>query len=85
MYYDIFALKSNVLLRFGFSCINISESGGEIGVAAMEEEFHFDATPIAPPGSEMLMHKNFKPKKDIWFQCKKDMVHRTMFPTLPNI
>ena len=25
--------------------------------AAMEGEFHFDATPIAPPGSEMLMHQ----------------------------
>ena len=28
--------------------------------AAMEGELHFDATPIAPTGSEMLMHK--KPK-----------------------
>ena len=26
-----------------------------------------------------------KPEKDIWFQCKKGMVHSTMFPTLPNI
>ena len=25
--------------------------------AAMEEEFHFNATPIAPPGPGMLMHE----------------------------
>ena len=25
--------------------------------AAMEGDYHFDATPIAPPGSEMLMHQ----------------------------
>jgi len=24
----------------------------------MEGEYHFDTTPIAPPGSEMLVHKN---------------------------
>ena len=26
--------------------------------AAMEGELHFDATPLAPPGSEMMMHQN---------------------------
>ena len=26
-----------------------------------------------------------KPNKDIWFQCKKVMVHSTMFPTLLNV
>ena len=25
--------------------------------AAMEGELHFDATPLAPPGSEMMMHQ----------------------------
>ena len=25
--------------------------------AAMEDKLHFDATPLAPPGSEMMMHQ----------------------------
>ena len=33
MYHAFFALKPNVLLRFGFLCINISEPGGAMGVA----------------------------------------------------
>ena len=39
--------------------------------AAMEGEFHFDATPIAPPGSEMLMHQNPKQRRTFGFNAKK--------------
>ena len=37
----------------------------------MEGEFHFNATPIAPPGSEMLMHENQNQRKTIGFNVKK--------------
>ena len=39
--------------------------------AAMEGEFHFNATPIAPPGSEMLMHENPNRRKTFVFNAKK--------------
>ena len=39
--------------------------------ASMEAEFHFKATPIAPPGSEMLMHKNPNRRKTFGFNAKK--------------
>ena len=39
--------------------------------AAMEGEFHFNATPITPPGSEMLMHKNPNRRKTFGFNAKK--------------
>ena len=39
--------------------------------ADMEGEFHFDATPIAPPGSEMLMHKNSNQRRTFGFNAKK--------------
>ena len=39
--------------------------------AAMEWEFHFNATLIAPPGSEMLMHKNPNQRKIFGFNAKK--------------
>ena len=37
----------------------------------MEGEFHFDATPIAPPGSEMLMHKKPNRRRTFVFNAKK--------------
>jgi len=39
--------------------------------AAMEGEFHFDATPIAPPGSEMLMHEKLNRRRTWGFNAKK--------------
>ena len=36
----------------------------------MEGEFHFDATPIAPPGSEMLVHKKPNRRKSWGFNAK---------------
>ena len=39
--------------------------------AAMEGEFHFDATPIAPPGSEMLMHEKPNRRRTWGFNAKK--------------
>ena len=38
--------------------------------AAVEGEFHFDATPIAPPGSEMLMHNNPNRRRTFGFNAK---------------
>ena len=37
----------------------------------MEGEFHFDATPIAPPGSEMLMHEKPNRRRTWGFNAKK--------------
>ena len=37
----------------------------------MEGEFPFNATPIAPPGSEMLMHENPNRRKTFNFKEKK--------------
>ena len=34
-------------------------------------EFHFDATPIAPPGSEMLMHEKPNRRRTFGFNAKK--------------
>ena len=39
--------------------------------AAMEGEFHFNATPIAPPGSEMLMHKKPNRRSTWGFNAKE--------------
>ena len=39
--------------------------------AAMEGEFHFNATPIAPPGSEMLMHEKPNQRKTFCFNSKR--------------
>ena len=39
--------------------------------AAMEGEYHFDATPIAPPGSEMLLHEKPNRRKSWGFNAKK--------------
>ena len=39
--------------------------------AFMEGEFHFNATPIAPPGSEMLMHEKPNRRKTFGFNTKK--------------
>ena len=39
--------------------------------AAMEGEFHFNATPIAPPGSEMLIHERPNRRKTFGFNEKK--------------
>ena len=39
--------------------------------AAMEGEFHFNATPIAPPGSERLMHEKPNRRKTFGFNAKK--------------
>ena len=38
---------------------------------AMEGEFHFDATTIAPPGSEMLIHENPNRRRTFGFNAKK--------------
>ena len=38
---------------------------------SMEGEFHFYATPIAPPGSEMLMHEKPNRRKTFGFNAKK--------------
>ena len=35
--------------------------------ASMEGEFHFDSTPIAPPGSEMLMHQTSARRRKTWY------------------
>ena len=37
----------------------------------MEGEYHFDTTPIAPPGSEMLVHKKPNRRKSRGFNAKK--------------
>ena len=39
--------------------------------AATEGEFHFNATLIAPPGSEMLMHEKPNRRKTFGFNAKK--------------
>ena len=39
--------------------------------AAMEGEYHFDATPIAPPGSEMLMHEKPNRRRTFGYNAKK--------------
>ena len=39
--------------------------------AAMEGEYHFDATPIAPPGTEMMMHQKPNRRKTFGFNAKK--------------
>ena len=39
--------------------------------AAMEGEFHFYTTPIAPPGSEILIHENPNRRKKFGFNEKK--------------
>ena len=36
----------------------------------MEGEFHFDATPIAPPGSRMLMHDKPGKRKTFGMNAK---------------
>ena len=46
---------------------------------------HFNATSIATPGSEMLMHKNPNRRKIFGDSAKKGMVHSTMFQTQRNI
>ena len=38
---------------------------------AMEGEFHFDATPIAPPGTEMMMHDKPNRRKTWGYNAKK--------------
>ena len=38
---------------------------------AMEGEYHFDATPVAPPGSEMLMHEKPIRRKKFGLNEKK--------------
>ena len=40
--------------------------------AAMEGEFHFDVTPISPPGSEMLMHENPNQRRTFVFNAEKE-------------
>ena len=37
----------------------------------MEGEYHFDATPIAPPGSQMLMHGKPGKRRSFGFNAKK--------------
>ena len=37
----------------------------------MEEEYHFDATPVSTPGSEMLMHENPNRRKKFGLNAKK--------------
>jgi len=37
----------------------------------MEDEFHFDATPLATPGSNMLMHEKPNRYKAWGFNAKK--------------
>ena len=39
--------------------------------AALEGEFHFDATPLAPPGTEMLIHKRASCRASWGFNAKK--------------
>ena len=39
--------------------------------AAMEGEYHFDATPIAPPWSEMRMHKKPHLRRTFGYNAKK--------------
>ena len=39
--------------------------------AAMEGEYHYDATPIAPPGSEMLLHEKPNRRRSWGFNAKK--------------
>ena len=39
--------------------------------AAMEGEYHFDATPIAPPGSEMMLHDKPNQRRSWGFNTKK--------------
>ena len=51
----------------------------------MEGEFHFDATPIVPPGSAMLMHKKTRQAAIIWIQHKESLVPKTMPQALPNL
>ena len=37
----------------------------------MEGEYHFDATPVAPPGSEMFMHEKPNRRKTFGLNAKK--------------
>ena len=39
--------------------------------SAMEGEYHFDSTPIAPAGSEMLMHENPGRRRTFGYNAKK--------------
>ena len=39
--------------------------------AAMQGEYHFDATPIAPPGTEMLMHDKPNRRRTWGYNAKK--------------
>ena len=39
--------------------------------AAMEGEYHFNATPIAPPGTEMMMHQKPIRRKTFGLNAKK--------------
>ena len=39
--------------------------------AAMEGDFHFDSTPIAPPGTEMLMHEKPNRRRSFGVNAKK--------------
>ena len=38
---------------------------------AMEGEYHFDSTPIAPPGTEILMHKKPGRRQNFGYNAKK--------------
>ena len=37
----------------------------------MKGEYHFDATPVAPPGSEILMHENPNRRETFGLNAKK--------------
>ena len=37
----------------------------------MEGKYHFDAAPIAPPGSEMIMHENPNQRMTFGYNAKK--------------
>ena len=42
-----------------------------VSMAAMEGNFHFNATPIAPSGSEMLMHEKPNQRHSLGYNAKK--------------
>ena len=46
--------------------------------AAMEGDFHFGLTPIAPPGSAMLMQLKPDARKTFGLNAKKSLVHRAL-------
>ena len=61
MYHAFFALKPNVFLLFSFSCINISEHGGAMGVALKWKSpsmaAHAERRKFCLHFLTMLMHK----------------------------